>query len=487
MKTPFITALLITLSWSLVNGQTAEDALRFSRVLYSGTARYNALGGAFGAVGADFSTLAVNPAGLGLYTASEVTFTMAPSVASASASYNGSTANDNRLNFGIGNLGLVISNNTAKGNNGILKSINIGIGLNRQNDFNNRVVIHGVNMNNSMMQSYANTLNQKKIDTLALQNGSDPFDLGLAYMANLIGYNKDTKQYFADAAYGGVGQDKTITTYGSMNEMDFSVAANFNDKVFVGLTLGIPSINFYESSLYQEYRVKDTIPNFIALNYRYDLHTHGTGVNLKVGFIYKPANWVRIGAAIHTPTWYPSLHDQYYSSMQSTFDNSSWNSTQYSPIGTYDYVLTTPFRAIGSLAFIIGQYGLISADYEYVNYSQAQFSAPDDNFSTVNNEISSSYKSWGNIRIGTEWRLSNLRLRGGFGYFSNPYQGQTNNSERYQVSGGLGYRGRHFFADLTYVWARMNQDYYLYDPSMVNPARITNHTNTILTTIGIRF
>ncbi|MCX6305996.1 MAG: hypothetical protein NT040_13625 [Bacteroidetes bacterium] len=496
MKKASIIILIITLSSSFMFSQTAEDALRFSRVFYSGTARFNGLSGAFGAVGADFSTMATNPAGIGLYTGSETTFTLAPTVGYSTADYNMSTATDYRVNVGVGNFGVIFNINPyQKTKTGTLKSINFGIGVNRQNDFNNRVVINGVNTRNSMMQSYANTLNGIRIQPAYVQD-SFPFDIGLAFRTDgtgLVYYNSDSNKYYCDAAYGGVLQNKRINTSGSMNEVDFSVGANFSDKLFVGFTFGIPTINYYENSVYTETRTKDTIPNFISLSYRYDLHTRGTGINFKLGAIYKPADWFRIGASIHTPTWYPSMRDQWSSSMQSTFTNSSWNGTQYSPLGDFDYQLTTPFRAMGGLAFIIGQYGLISADYEYVNYSQARFHASYESYSSVNEQIKYSYKSWGNIRVGTEWRIADFRIRGGFGYFSNPstvvnpYTGKTNNSERFQASGGLGYRTKHFFADVTYVWSKMNQDYYLYDASMVNPATISYYTSTVSTTIGFRF
>jgi hypothetical protein len=181
------------------------------------------------------------------------------------------------------------------------------------------------------------------------------------------------------------------------------------------------------------------------------------------------------------------MRDDWSSSMQSTFTTSAWNSTAYSPLGYYDYRLTTPFRAIGSMAFIIGQYGLISADYEYVNYSQARFNSSYDSYTDVNNSISADYQSWGNLRIGTEWRLADFRLRAGAGYFSNPYTKGAKDGERLQISGGFGYRSKIFFADVTYVWTKMKQDYYLYDPSMVNPASISYYTNTVFTTVGIRF
>ena len=173
--------------------------------------------------------------------------------------------------------------------------------------------------------------------------------------------------------------------------------------------------------------------------------------------------------------------------MTSRFSVHDWITSAYSPFGNFNYCFTTPFRAMGSLAFIIGSYGLVSADYEYVNYSQARFNSTQDSFSDVNNEISSGYRSWGNLRIGTEWRLGDFRVRGGFAYFSNPYKQGTNNTERYQASGGFGYRSKYFFADVTYVWSQMKQEYYLYDRTMVPAASITNNTHTVYTTIGFRF
>jgi hypothetical protein len=488
MKTRVLIALFILGSTATVYAQTAVDALRYSRIFYSGTSRFNALGGAFGAVGADFSTLATNPAGIGLYQSSEMTITIAPNVGSSSSTYNGTTASDSRVNFGMGNFGFVFNiKPTSKSGTSVLKSLNFGFGFNRQNDFNNRVAIQGVNMKNSLMQSYVNVLNEEGTWPGDIME-TYPYDIGLAWDTYLI--DTANGSYYCDAPYGGLLQRKTITTYGSMNELDFSFGGNIGDKLYFGFTVGVPFINYYENSYYEESSIKDTIPNFLSLSYNYNLQTKGTGVNVKFGLIYRPADWVRIGASIHTPTWYTNMHDEWFSSMQSSFKNTSWNGTSYSPVGYYDYKLRTPFRAMGSLAFIIGKYGLVSADYEYVNYSQASFNSEYYSYTEVNNEISSNYKSWGNIRFGTEWRISDFRIRGGFAYFSNPYTGNmsnTNNTERYQASGGLGFRSKYFFADVSYVWSGMYENYYLYDASMVSPAKLTLTSHTVLTTIGFRF
>jgi len=486
MKKLILMLLLIPGFTAIIYSQTSEDALRYSRIFYNGTSRFMGMSGAFGAVGADFSILATNPAGIGIYQSSEMSLTFAPMVNYSKSNYYGTTSTDNQMNFAMGNLGFIFTIKPYKKNSGGLKNFNFGFGINRQNDFNSRTYIEGENPKSSMMQSYVNVLNDLQVpqDEVEIKY---PFDIGLAYGSNLVYFDSASNKYLCDARYGGVFQSKIINSSGSINELDFSFGGNINDKLFFGMTIGVPFIRYFETSLYQEIDLADTIREFNYLKYNYALQTNGTGVNFKAGLIYKPFEWFRVGVSIHTPTWYPNMHDEWFSSIESNFTNSSWNTIQYSPIGNYNYQLITPFRAMGSIAFIVGQYGLFSADYEYVNYSQGRFTSSGESYQDINREIQDSYQSWGNIRFGTEWRIQNLRIRGGFAYFSNPYKNGINNSERYQISGGLGYRGRHFFADVSYVWNSMKADYYLYDPALVAPAHITQYTSSVLTTIGFRF
>jgi len=176
--------------------------------------------------------------------------------------------------------------------------------------------------------------------------------------------------------------------------------------------------------------------------------------------------------------------------MFSSFDVDSLNTDpQYSPLGHFDYQMVTPFRAIGSLAFIIGQYGLISAEYEYVNYNQARFySSNSSEFDDVNTDIKSSYTSPVNLRAGTEWRIQDFRIRGGFGYNGKPYQNAAmNDGERYSFSGGIGYRGKLVFVDLTYVYSHINEKYYFYHSIPVNPVLNSITSHSIVATLGLRF
>jgi len=462
--------------------QTAADVLRYSRIYYSGTARFVGTGGAFGAVGADFSALSVNPAGIGLYQGSEFSMTFAPSVDGVRTDYLSKMNTTNVVTMGMGNMGFVFTFKPPV-KTGSFFNFNVGIGMNRENDFNSSFSISGPNHTSSLLNVYTDKLN-----STGNSPADYPFDIGPASDANLIYLNKKTNMYTSDQPNGGAYQSKQVTTYGSINEFDITMGGNISDKFYFGLTFGVPFIRYYENSTYSEVNNGDTIPFFKSMYYDSHLETHGTGFVIKGGVIYRPLNWMRIGAAIHSPTWYPNMYDHWYSTTTSNFkDSTQWNSIVNSPVGDYYYYMRTPFRAIGSLAFIIGNFGLVTAEYEYVNYSQGKLNSSGYAYSDINNEIKSSFQSWGNIRIGTEWRIADFRIRAGAGYYSNPYTQPGVDGVRYTLSAGAGYRLKHFYTDVTYQWAQSKEEYYLYNYTGMTPSVNTLTTSTVLTTIGFRF
>jgi hypothetical protein len=486
MKRLLIIILLISSATTLFS-QTSLDALRYSRIFENGSARSQGLGGAMGAVGGDFSCITTNPAGLGLYSSSEFTISPALQIAHSNSSFNSETNTDNKVNVAMGNLGLVFHLNGSDKTTSGFKGFNVAFGMNRESDFNNKVFIEGTNNKNSILTGYVNTLNNTPGGmTPQMINDNYPFDIALAYNSNLI-YLADSanKKYANDAPNGGVIQSKSVTTGGSINEFDIAFGTNYNDRLYIGATIGMPVIRYWENTQYREVRNDTAIHYFRSMTFNQQLETHGTGINLKVGIIYRPANWVRIGVAIHTPTYYGNMRDNWSSDM--TGELTFGTTTAYSPLGAFDYQLVTPFRAIGSVAFIIGNFGLISGEYEYVNYSQSYFSSSEASYSDVNTQIKNQYKAPLNIRFGTEWRIKNFRVRGGFGYYGTPYQSGPSTAEMYVASVGWGYRVRHFFFDMAYQWTQTKEDYYFYDPTVTNPSLNTYTASRVTTTFGFRF
>lgn len=459
--------------------QNEIDALRYSRLNYSGTARFVSMGGAFGALGADFTTLSHNPAGIGLYRSSEVSITPSLAMARTEATLNGNFRDDSRYSFNLGNVGLVMAHNpTLRNLSSLWKNVQFGFGLNRMADFNNRVNIESDNLQSSYLSSYVDYAKGVHPDDLYA------FDTKLAYETELL-FVVDSANwiYGIDKPNGGVNQRKSIDSKGSINEMVFTVGANYNDRLYVGATLGIPYVRYIENSTYTETALPDDETVFNTMTRTDFLETSGTGVNFKLGLIFRATDWVRLGAAVHTPTFYSSMSDSYGATLKAKYDNGFTSSK--SATGIYDYELTTPMRAIGSVGFIIGKSGVISADYEFVDYTSARLRAPDYDFHDENGNIRDNYEQAHNLRFGTEWRYGSVNFRGGYGISANPYRYGTN-SVLNSYSAGIGFREKNFYLDLAWAGSQFDDEYYLYN-GRVNAAASTTFQNKFLLTIGIKY
>lgn len=487
MKRYLIISTLIFISQISLFAQNEDDALRYSYLTFGGTARSMGVGGAFGALGANFSTLSVNPAGIGLYKGSEFTFSPSLYVGKTSSTYQGNTYDDMRFNFNFGNIGLVLSSPASQklSDNG-WKNIQFGIGLNRTNNFNTRMVIEGNNSSSSMLDSWAQDAKGQTYDNLSR------FDLGLAFDTWLLDtISGDPTRYKNAAPAGGVLQRKSVNAWGSMNEWVISMGANYNDKLYIGATLGFPFLKYNQESNYSEVALANEIgfDKFRQFNYNENLTTDGSGFNFKFGLIFKPVDFIRIGAAIHTPTYFYDMTDNYSSSVKSKFDNGDTYSAD-SPDGKFNYKLTTPMRAIGSLAFIIGKAGLLSADYEFVDYSEARFrSGNSDVYFDVNDAIRNKFTSASNIRVGTEWRLNQFNFRGGYAMYGSPFKSGINDAVTTSYTFGLGVKEADYFLDFAYVFSQSKEKYYLYNDfnNLVNPPSNKSTNQNFIMTLGFRF
>jgi long-subunit fatty acid transport protein len=273
--------------------------------------------------------------------------------------------------------------------------------------------------------------------------------------------------------------------------MVFSFGGNYSNKLYLGATLGIETLRYREESTYEEIDAENGLDTLKSYRFRQNLSTDGNGINLKLGMIYRPNDYFRLGLAFHTPTWY-TMKDMYKNEMRSVFDGGSTYSKE-SPDGEYEYELTTPFKAIGSMAFIFGQYGVLDADYEFSDYSESRFHANDFGFLETNSTITHKYTGVHTVRIGTEWRYQNLSFRGGVNYSTSPI------TDQYKVSGndftkkgfslGIGMRDENFFLDLAYLRNVSNQYFQPYTLENQNVPGVETEvtTNNFTVTVGVKF
>ena len=491
MKRFILTAIVLSMILVNVTAQNEGDALRYSYLKQVGTARFTALSGAFGALGADFSTLSSNPAGIALYKRSELTLSPDVYFGSSSSSYLGKTMEDGRNNFAVGNAGLILTMKPVdRLDRSEFKNFQFGFGVNRMADFNNRYIYEGVNSENSLLDAYLDYSGNKNPETL------NSFDTRLAFDTYLIDTIPGQAQPTYVNAYSYLGgfssalQRKSTESWGSVNEMVFSGGANLSDRFYFGLTFGFPFVRYYQRTTYTEYN-QNTEKDLDHFSTFESLETHGSGFNLKIGTIVRATDWLRIGIAYHTPTWYNDLNDRYYTRMNSYFmtyvnGENSYYST--SPDGEFNYDIKTPYRLIASAAVIIGKIGLISADYEYLDYSNARLS-PTTDFIEPNDVIKRNFKGSQNLRVGTEWNAGPVQFRGGYSYYGSPFESGVNDGQLSSYSGGIGFREKDFFVDAALSYSKATLDDYMYgtDNIKVNAAEITREVYNFLITFGYRF
>jgi hypothetical protein len=471
--------------------QNEVDALRYSRTFPGGTARFVAMGGAFGSLGADFSTASTNPAGLGLYSMSELTITPAMYIGRTASNFNGIESYDSKFNVNLSNAGIVIASPPKKEKGSIIRNYQFAFGVNRSNNFNNRMMMDGFSDGHSITDTYVDFANGIYYSDIEDDRyGYYAYDLNPAWFTYMI----DTVPGYQDQYYGAVPQGSTIVqrqeveSWGSMNEMVLAFSANLSDRVYIGASMGFPFIRYFEESYYMEIDRDNEIDDFHQLTIYENLATRGTGVNLKFGTIIRVTDFLRLGGAIHSPTWFNNMTDEWYSEFSTQFDNGD-RFNERSPFGAYDYQLETPWKALASASFIVARTALISAEYEYMDYTRSKLKSRGYNYYDENTAIRTNYSATHNIRAGAEYRMGSFSVRGGGGYYSSPFSNDVNDGEKFFFSGGVGFRDKHFFADLAYVQTVSNEDYYLYGSENVSfdPIRNKYSTYNLMLTCGLRF
>jgi len=482
--------------------QYSQDALRFSSFQPGSTSRIKAVGGAGTAIGGDLSSISGNPAGIGFFTRSEFSFTPEFDGSKVKSTYMGQGNNASKSSVNLSDIAAVFYApiNTPRGANkteGWL-SLNFGIAYDRTNNYYENVQYGGVNPNNSITDYYANDANANTLNDGSIAVGTlgdwgykqyliDQYPDG-TYKSSVTSPDPNTG---ANINPNGVNQFNNAIRSGGQSELSLSMGANYSNKLYLGLGIGITNLRYNTTNTFTETGMNSvyTNPGYANMpysnTYQQIQDTKGTGFNARFGFIYKPVESVRFGAVITTPTWY-TIEDNYDENMSTNIPGQPNRFNQPDEPYQFSYNLSTPLRVAGGVAVFFKQYGFISGDVEYLDYSSAHLSG-DYNYSNDNNDIRVLYKSAVNAHIGAEARVTpNVFLRGGYGVQGNALV--NNGSQINTTSGGIGYRNSEFYIDATYSHINGKQTLYPYELASDSPSALLNKTNNnVYMTIGFRF
>ncbi|CAN1488335.1 Outer membrane protein transport protein (OMPP1/FadL/TodX) [Flavobacteriaceae bacterium] len=506
----YITLFLFGLTSSAIFSQNITDAMRFSQDNLNGTARYRALSGAFGALGGDFSSLNVNPAGSAIFSNNQFALTFNNFGIKNNSNYFGTSVNENSSSFDLNQAGgvYILKNADRKSD---WKKFSFALNYENSNNFDNSIFSAGTNTNRSIDNYFLNYANQNGgvlLTNLELQtdeNITDLYDyLGsnfgfgtqqafLGFQSFIINpatdYDESTNRNYVSLVPtgGNYYQENFVETNGYNGKLSFNAAGQYKDKFFFGVNLNTHFVDYRQITSFYEENSNNLLSGVQRLRFDNDLYTFGTGLSFQAGAIAKVSKEVRFGLAYESPTWY-ELNDELSQGLAVVSANARGElPTDFvNPriINVYaPYQLQTPGKWTGSFAYIYGKTGLLSIDYSIKDYSNTQFT-PKDDFRNANREMTNLLDISSEIRIGAEYRIKELSLRAGYRMEQSPYRNGRTIGDLRGFSSGLGYNFGGTKLDLTYSYAERDSQKQMFAVGLTDSAKITSKMNNITMTLS---
>ncbi|MEQ8629077.1 hypothetical protein [Ekhidna sp.] len=510
MKKKLTILLLSFFGYSVIsNAQYYEDAYRFSNINYSlgSTARMQSIGGAQIALGGDISSAVSNPAGLGFFNKSVFVFTPSLDFINADTEYGilgsgglqsfGSEENF-KNNFNFANIGAVINFGKGRFTDDKFKGGSLAISISRNNSYHLNRTYQGRNDSNSILDNIFNGSNDgsKSLDDLTELEFA-------AYDQFLINQEEDAQGYFYTSNVGGFpDQSETIKQRGSHYQINMAWGGNYDDIFYFGGGMGVQLLNYKQERAYEEFNFIDGQDSLTAIFIDDEIEARGRGVNFNFGAIFRPVQFLTIGASYTSPSFI-SIDEESFIDLDAeweagttvteevdgepvTYDLASIDPYQ-SALFVNKYRLRSPSRIGLGAALFVGKNGFLSGDIEFVDYGRANLNSDDFSTSLDNDVIENTYESVMNVRVGGEYRFDSFRLRAGYAFFPDPVQ-DSSLQDRTNVTFGFGYRTFDYFLDFAVVSSAYQVQAVPYFIATDQPVATSDVRNTTVSvTFGLNF
>ncbi len=430
-------------------------ALLFSNENYQGTARFNAMGGAFGALGGDISATYINPASGAVFNHNEFSGSLQSNTISTSADYYGTDTHNEFTKLHAPQWGtvFVFDNFNTKSS---WHKFALAFNYSMQQNFNNNYSANGNNANN-----FATFINH-------------PHDT-----------NNPKRAYLQS-----LHQSFTNDTRGLSEVYTFSFSAAYENMLYIGASINTHAFDFIQEAFLQEDNT-DLDGNKLFADFIQYQSQIGRGISAGIGIIAKPDQSVRLGLSYQTPVWYYDIQEETNINEADGFAGETYieasniptlfqNNPEYN---NYNYTLRTPSKTTFSAAVLFNKYGLISLDYSLRNFQNAHLDDDDNTFVRSNDNLNTFANDQSNIlRIGSEWRLKQWRFRGGYTQQKSLFINEPDHFDTQGYSFGLGFQFKNAKVDLFYQ-RRENEDLYDFyrEYDQINAA----HLNIENTTFGL--
>ncbi|MGH2666992.1 OmpP1/FadL family transporter [Flavobacterium sp.] len=493
----YISFFSLALCISGVQAQEISDALRYAQDNLTGTARFRAMSGAFGALGGDLSAVSINPAGSAVFANNQIAITVSNFNTKNNSNYFGTKTSENNNSFDLNQVGGVLTF-VSPNEKSDWKKFSLAVNYENLNNFDNDLFSAGRNPLNSGTNYFVNYANGVK---LGIIEGYDYAELNygeqqasLAYYAFLINpddsANPNNTLYYPNiVATGNYHQENEISSTGYNGKLSFNAASQYKDFLFLGINLNAHFSDYRRSTSFYEDYAGATNANATQgvqrFRYNNNLYTYGSGFSFQLGAIVKPTKEIRIGLAYESPTWM-TLNEELSQNLVTVCADCPDPSYNEDPgvINVYEpYKISTPSKWTLSLASVFGKAGLISIDVSTKDYSNTKFK-PQSDFSILNRAMATTLTRAYDFRIGAEHKIKQWSLRAGYRNEGSPYDDKNYMSDLKGYSGGVGYNFGSTKLDLAYSTSKRSYGEQFLSQGMTDRAKIETKNNNITLTLA---
>ena len=495
--------LITVFVMSIGNAQDITDGLRYSSENPTGTARFNAMSGAFGALGGDLSATAINPAGSAVFLDNSATVSFNVNDVDNSARYFNTAAQsiDSELSLNQAGIVFVFNNGNAESP---WKKVSVGLNYINTQNFDSDLFVQGRG-NTSIANFFTQQAQGIPLDLLQLRNGESVAGLynflgeteGVAAQNAFLGFQSfifdpvsddpNNTNYVSNVGGGNFNQQYSYLTQGYSGKYTLNVGTQYGENFFFGVNLNSHAIDYDRSTFLFETN-NNPGGNINEIGFENNLSTLGAGFSAQLGAIAKFDSF-RLGFTYDTPTWYNISEEttQYIETRRTEENQNVLEIIDPNVINVFaDYNLQTPGKITASGAYIFGKSGLLSIDYSFKDYSNIEFRPTNDVvFASVNNTINNQLTTASTIRIGGEYRINQLSLRGGYMYEESPYTNELTVGDTSGFSLGLGYNFGNYSFDLSYARAEQDRQQQLYSIGLTDAAQVNTVTSNVVFTLGL--
>jgi hypothetical protein len=489
-----VTLFIMGLLCVSVSAQNINEVVRYGTDNVQGTARFQAMGGAFGALGGDLSSLNINPAGSAVFNYSEFTVT--------GSNYNRS----NNAFFGSGMLNTEINSLELNQAGGVFvfksadspwKKLSLAVNYDIVENFDNEFFASGTTLN-GIDNYFLNFAQGVPFSDILLQDNEfieqgylrvgSRFGTGFGDQQTFLGYfggiidptdadNIDGTSYVSNAQYDAVNQEYFQQTSGYNSKFTLNMAGQYQENLYVGASLNFHTI-FYDRLTQLDETGYDADSQIQFTTFDNFLRTEGSGFSFSLGAIAKLNDNVRVGGSYQSPTWY-RLFDDTSQQINSDLADDNIGFIDLNIVNLFDeYRIKIPGKLTGSVAVVFGKEGLLSFDYGYQDMSQAELRPSNDpSFANENEFIAAQLGEVNSFRLGGEYRIDNVSLRGGYRFQESPFINGTTVGEIEGFSAGLGYSFGGSRLDLAFVRTEQQTNELFYNSGFSNAA-IVDRVNT---------